>query len=213
MEMIPRFLETLQAEGRIRTNHGARCQVQQSGVTLLELTIIIPLLLLLIVCGVEYARCLRAQQKINSIVREVGGAAFRSCSEENTQSDFQICIERDVFGPIRNYYQNVVPGAEFIISLYRWDNAPTSPTPTSADYVEGPLSVKEPSATSVDSKIKREMFISGSASAPDPLPADLLRDHSILVYAEVFYSYTPIIGPIAGIFNYSGGKFYAITTF
>ena len=190
------------------------------GSVLVELALILPLMLSLTFGSFEIAKLIRFQQTLSVVSREGANAAFRECSTSTTPSS---CLDapntpNDVWGRINRYQNTVIPGAEIILSIYRYDSATltislvgqtgidpmTGQTPAGrkSHFTPGPLDPNNPNPpTDLYRAVPANEFGLGSINSGNPT----------IAIAEVFYLYRPGISPRLPFFSYVRKSFYEVT--
>ncbi|RMG45486.1 MAG: pilus assembly protein [Candidatus Dadabacteria bacterium] len=183
----------------------------ESGSVLVELAIIIPLVVMFFYGGFEYSQLIQRQHTLVSISRQLGASALRLCGSRppGTEPGGTVeCLRNRIISETAGQVAQILPGVRFVVTVVRWEDNPSTPSPGA--YIQNPLDVAAyPEGTS--GEISRETFF------PDyPTPgklAKLLRDHKVLVYAEVFYRNEPIIAKIPLLANSLNRSMYAVSIF
>lgn len=162
-----------------------------AGSALIELALIVPIVVLLGFTCIEFARALRVQQAMSTVVNEAAKDTFRFCSSIGlTQAATQSCLEnvqRKVLAAANRY----LPNLELRLSLYSLPNAGNPPydlnkfpntssrVPTGEDPANWTFNFENAFNDSAADFFRIEHNLTG-----DPFP-------QAIVVAEVFFDYRP----------------------
>jgi len=179
-----------------------------SGLALVELILIVPFVLILVGGAVEFSRLMRAYATLNSVSREIVGAAYRECINQ-TPAAMNGCLQQ-VFNLANSTStaDNMLPNFTMILTVYESATPPPPPAPQIFAAQLGQFT-NNTSPDAPPSKIN----ISNFDPALSPARRDLLLHQVRLLYGEIYYPYNSIIGRLADLFNYSNGVLYEATVF
>lgn len=170
----------------------------QEGAVLLELSIVLPILILFFMVSSDFVRALQEQQKISLFSKEMAHAVFQDCLE---MEDPDQCMV-DTYNRVTNVAQQLLGAAdvEFFLTMYSCDL-------DAANNCSGGIKVKRKcpnflpnEVTSDIAQVCNSSFLgaggsryithfSGTGFAVDPLKAQ-----GKIVVAESFRRFTPFIG-------------------
>ena len=169
-----------------------------SGLAVIELALILPAVVLIMLCGIEFARSFWFGQKVSYLTRELTRAEFRSIS--NLIEEDEGPFEEDEFDDelenafvVFNDVNQIEEGIDFHVTVFTWDKV----TETCA------LSGHAKSAGSSRTSTINE----GSFVADEDLN-ELCEDHMFLIFGEVWGEYIPMLGYVSEVFGYEGGTMY-----
>jgi hypothetical protein len=179
---------------------------RSKGAGLIELSIVLPILLILIFGAIELARSLRIYSSMNIVARGLASSAFRDCANKTLSGNLQNCLD-SVINSTSNTAKDFLPNSTLIVSLYKWDPTKTFPNePTRAGI--SPVPASPPNGTPVS------RFSASSFSYANSVERNtLLKDNGIIVYSEVFFPYNTVVPSLPGIFGFSNNLFYVTATF
>lgn len=166
--------------------------MNQKGQSLVEFTLLSPLLIMLVLCGFELSRILKHYQVATALSNEIASNAFRDCSTPfnvNNLSNLQTCLDtiiQEVASPAGGVLQNV----ELLTSIWQWDPVTTLPNRL---------------GTATNSPTMQSKIDSGSGTITPAAAGILLplcQTNQIIAIAEVRMAYEPIVPIIAGITSF-----------
>lgn len=166
--------------------------MNQKGQSLVEFTLLSPLLIMLIFCGFELSRILKHYQVATALSNEIASNTYRYCSTPfnvNTPSNLQSCLDnilQEVAGPADGVLQNV----EIMASIWQWD--PITTLPNRLGEASNPPTMQ--------SKIDTGLGTITPAMAGILLP--LCQANQVIAIAEVRLPYEPIVPIISGITSF-----------
>lgn len=159
-----------------------------------------PLLLILVLAGIEFAGSLRAYHRVTALSRDIGLSAYRDCFDSTTPGN---CLGDAVDLPW-GLAQNVLPGVEVSLSLWRWDGSQC----VLAGRAERPTG--QPIATRISAP---EDFVDTTQPSGRTTLGDLCHDHGGVLTSEVFFDYERLTSQaITGSLGF-GDDFYMLTIF
>jgi len=179
--------------------------VNQKGISAVEALLIIPLMLLIVLFGIEYARCMSLYSRLTAFSREAIVAAFRDCSANGyisltgqdpdalkaaVESCFKDLIETKMAAATA-----IIPGREVILSLYRYKKDENPKALAFGQYK---------TSGAGESEIRREDYFSEASRIT------LLNNHQVLLFAETILPYQPLIPFVARSFGLRDGRFYVL---
>lgn len=180
------------------------------GMSLVELSFLLPVVFLFIFAGVEFSRTLRVKILAQNLSRELANTLVRECVGYTTEVDTESCIDR-FQSSISAVANGLVPGTVVYGSIFRAD--PTTGNPTVFCQNNAPTP-----ANPFPSKVKIGLTGCGTL---DPAATDLAASlgttavagrAQAICAAEVYIPYVAILGFIPGYFQYNPTSFYAANT-
>jgi hypothetical protein len=164
---------------------------------------VLPLLILIASCGLEFARALKLSQIATSLSRELTGVAYRECAATHgpvvtAMDDPEFCLET-VVSDVKRRTQGLVPNAGFVVTLYNSD--PLSGAVNGWSRAQGPSPGAPPGSR----------FSPERMSAPDSELGQALTAYRIMIVGEVYLPYSPIFNTLPAFFNNASGEIYAST--
>ncbi len=180
------------------------------GMSLVELSFLLPVVFLFIFAGVEFSKSLRMKILAQNLSRELANTLVRECIGQTDTTLMTDCINRyqntisQILTDTPNGLPALAPGARVYGAIYR------KASPTSA------VSVVCQGNSTPDSDYPSKIKAGGSGcgvidAAAEDMNATLNTAPMICV-AEVYIPYTAILGFIPGYFRYNPSSFYAATT-
>lgn len=142
----------------------------ERGQSLVELSLLLPVLSLLFFGGIELSRMLRYYQAMTMLARELGSVSYRRCATFQLDSEVAQCLQ-EVIDRTGLPATGVLPGARVVVSQWRWDGIQPS---------------LMSSITGTNGGVSR---IGASDFAPNSSLARLVFDTGVVVIAEVFIDY------------------------
>lgn len=89
---------------------------------MLEMAVLTPLLLFLILAGLEYARALERIQWASQLSREVASQTYRECSARDPKY-MDDCTRLFVLDQITSKATALAPNSQFVVAVFSFDNA------------------------------------------------------------------------------------------
>jgi hypothetical protein len=185
----------------------------ESGNSMVELALVLPILLLLLSAGLEFGRVMKSYARISAIAREIGTYSFRECSTQaytdvsnmnqgeinQLKSDIDDCLE-GVLTETSQYIAELAPDLRVYLSIYKHIPSESPPAEkfgeAGSDNSIGDLT-----------KIQEEDF----DPTNDLDRSQLLQEHRVLVYTEIHFQHTAFFPGITNLFSSNGGVIYAVT--
>ena len=193
---------------KTRTNH--KCSTSNyKGLVLVELSFVLPILLILILGSVELTNSLRIHTNLHTLARELSAAAFRECTiqaygELTTEmaAETTTCLQGVLTGT-ENLRSTLLPDSQIVLSVFKWDeNEDENQEPVRLAFVE---SEEAPASPRLD---KTDFYESS-----DQELNLTLQQQEVLSYVEFYYPYKPFVPAIAKMFGYEGNEFYVLSVF
>lgn len=110
------------------------CQIYRQntsrGAAILELAFVLPILVLVVISGIEFSRGLQRMQIATALSREVASIAARECYYDIAGDPTQKALEEQALLSclngcalsIRNVAQRLAPGSEILVGVYAYDS-------------------------------------------------------------------------------------------
>ena len=177
-----------------RARFHRRASYHARGVALVEIAILAPLLILLMVGGIEFVRALRLQTSLAYASRQLTIATLReclapaassTCVADQTQLAFQ--ASSSMVGDLR-------------IMMSIWDYDPALLVCQQRTWSDAGVTFSPP----------YQSFNLPNLDLSIPLVADLCRDEGVLVFGEASVEYEPLVPHIAGLFGLRRKVFRAV---
>lgn len=162
----------------------------EGGNATVELALILPVLFLLGMASLDLSRTHAVHQTLSTLTREAANSVFRECSELTTPGP---CIA-SLQGEIAAQTNTMIPGAQLIVSIYKYDPIARQVRRQAINPASGITS--QGYRTKYTANGVATQFRSIGVSNP------------ILVISEVFYKHSPI-----SRFGFSSGNFYETTAY
>lgn len=182
------------------------------GMSLVELSFLLPVVFLFIFAGVEFSRTIRLKILAQNLSRELTNTLMRECVGYRTDDTAAIrdCINR-YQATIGNVANTLAPGSRVYGSIYR--TGPTRVCQTNAplpgNFLAGTTETF-PSRFSTNCTFGGPFTLDSSANQVDlTASGGSLEKAGIVCAAEVYIPYTAILGFIPGYFRYNPTFFYA----
>lgn len=209
----------------------------QSGGAILEFAMVMPILLSLSFAGFEFSRSLKIVQIGSTLSREAANLAFRRCVAESG-TELNTCLQ-NVADETVNFSRVAVPNVTIILSL--WLHDPSKPLETRTDRLSIAASTSSNTFTggqvalnnnklcnaavpdvnkpfsrickqnSNGTEIKFRNIDGAGSSSTAFTPAAILANHRLLIIAESYIEYQPVVGVIGKILNIQGQRYYDAT--
>jgi Flp pilus assembly protein TadG len=87
------------------------------GAAFLELAILIPLLLVIGLGAMEFARTLQTYEAVSSVSREAARVGMKNCSASATTTAAQNCLA-NVVADVQSFADVMLPGTTIVLSMY-----------------------------------------------------------------------------------------------
>ena len=152
---------------------------ENHGAVLLELTIALPILILLFLTSIEYVRALQSQQSMAVLTREAANAAFRDCLELDDMSRCMDVIHENM----TTSAGMVLSRSEIMISVYVNEADPKTGAETVVLKAIRPASGETPLG-------KKSKYTLANFQGPQ---AAFIQLHQKIAIAEIFYEFQPFI--------------------
>ncbi len=199
--------------------------MESLGTCYVELALTIPVLLFLAFGTLELSNLFRTQQVISGLCREGANAAFRKCANEPDMDTINACLENEVMDKgdnqgLRQFINTVLPGAEIVLSVYKYDSATQTvslmgvngleadgetPNGHSSKYAPGPVDPNNPNpATDMIRPIPHSDY---------HLSESLMDTNQYIAISEVFYKYNPRLNSASPLFKMLSISFYEVSIF
>ena len=176
-------------------------KARQRGSVLLELVLLVPMMIIVAVCGVEFTRCLRYMKVAQGLSKEVANGVFRECASLRTLR-MSSCIH-DAQILMTDIAQRIAPGSHTHVTVYVSSAEPANPVPTTYTLFEAHS--PDPRRTNDMPTTCRGGNLCSDLPGPLVMGNDwyLVRSHGAVVVGEAFVQYRPLMGPVASLFGYS----------
>ena len=162
----------------------------EGGNATVELALVLPVLFLLGMASLDLSRTHAVHQTLSTLTREAANSVFRECSELTTPSPCIAGFQSELAAQA----STMIPGAQLIISIYKYDPITRRVTRQAINPATGFTSQGD--RTKYTANNVASQFRSIGVSNP------------ILVISEVFYKHSPITR-----FGFSSGNFYETTAY
>jgi len=162
----------------------SRNKKSENGAALIESVFIIVFIILFAASVVEFVQAFRTLKFATNISREAANLAFRECSDPDYAAR-QGCLST-VQNQIQSFAERVVGDTKVIISLID---------------VSGGCQDDSVSTVGAEDDFPSAYLGDAACGALIGMDGDLV-DHQVVVFAEVYVPYTPVIPFIADIFGY-----------
>ena len=163
------------------------------GAAFIELVIVLPVVLVLIIGGIELSNALRTYTRLTGIARELAFAEFRTCSG---RLDHAACLQGVVVA-IEGHASVTIPAVRIIGS--RWQYDPGTSSCQQLASVPAGVAFSAPHTASNSSQIP----------AGDPAFLTVCQEQRTLFAAEVAVLHRPLLPSIASRIGFAGGIYRA----
>lgn len=177
-----------------------------SGVALLELAISVPLVLVVILVGFQFAITLQTYQQMAMISREAGSSSLRECAKRLcgsfTAADLVACQQcaEDQAAKAVSSGSSMAPGAVVVVSIYYLDRTiPASPVVRRAGLYPPPAAAQG--------------FTSKYSTSHPVIRSLLDADNNSLAVSEVFYNTSRLPKFIKFLFTTTNKDLYETAIF
>lgn len=160
------------------------------GSALIELAIVLPFLLLLFLGGTDLANLMNRYHDMTSLSRQIGAAALRLCASALPGTDTVNCLNNQVLQVIAPDASDILPGVKLAVSAVHWN---TSAPPGLGNFVVNPIDQVVYPVGAILPVISRGAFLPDFPPGSESVRALLLNQHRVLMYAEVFLRYEPLV--------------------
>lgn len=97
----------------------------EKGTALIEMAIVAPLLLFLVLAGLQYSKVLDRAQWATQLSREVANLFYRECSSRE-KSEMGTCLDVNVLNDIRSNTGMLAPGTQFVVAVFTYNETRNS---------------------------------------------------------------------------------------
>lgn len=168
---------------------------------MIELVLLVPFMVIIAVCGVEFTRCLRHRKMAQALSKEIANTVFRECASLRTLQ-MSSCIQ-DARGLVQEMAVRIAPGSHVAVTAYVHSVMPGAAIPGLGTVFEAhapdPLH-----RAGLPNNCRRGILCANMPGAlVNPSSWSLLRSHGVVVVGEAFVQYRPLMGPIASLFGYA----------
>ena len=177
-----------------RKSIASRTKCNSYGIALVELAILAPLLLLLMVGGIEFVRALRLQTSLAYASRQLTIAALRECLAPAASTT---CVA-DQTQLVFQASSNMGGGLRLMMSI--WDYDPVLLECQQRTWSDAGITFGPPFQSNNLPNL----------SLSTPLIADLCRDEGVLAFGEALAEYQPLVPQIAALFGMRRKVFRAV---
>lgn len=165
----------------------------EEGHAVLEFALTLPVLIILIFGGLEFARMLDRLQWATALSREAANVVSRRCAYQKDLKDLEACINSRMT-ELTSKSSVLAPGTSFVVAVYSYDA--TRPSPLMEEYktADSPYLSIFSSATGMGfntTLLQEQINSSANGSA-----GMAILEHGRLTAAAAFIAYHPIAGHI-----------------
>lgn len=160
----------------------------------MEFAILLPVVIIIVLAGLEYSHALKAHQRLNSVVRETAISLYREClgSPLDPASQIETCTIA-ALDQVRQQTSGTIGNVRLVAIWRRYDGV-QNPRCTlfAGPTTSGP---------------------SGSNTRINPVIGSfesVCQQQERLLTIEGFYAYTPLLGTLARFYGAWGGELYAV---
>lgn len=213
-----------------------RLNASQTGGAILEFAIVIPILLALSFGGFEFSRSLKIAQVGSTLSREAANLAFRRCATE-TGASLTSCLQT-VADDTVNFSRVTLPNVSIVLSVWAYDPSLDASQQTQQTSIVAATSSTTYNATDITGNSNSDCKIATNLARPfskickrspggTPInfrkpdgksgsavfftPPNILENHGLIISAESYIEYQPIVGAIGNILNIQGQRYYDAT--